>query len=756
MSRSVRLALLSLTLLMALFPLAAGLPGQPPSLKADEPAYLLMALSLAEDGDVLCEPEDIQRGFDHFPYLPIDNLILMTTDGWETVYFGKPYIYSLLAAPFAALLGPNGFVTFNMLLLMAMVWMGATYLRRFNPDAVAALFAAAFFLLSSAFVYAFWIHPEILNLFSIAACLYLAFHEPETGQAPGRLRAALASSRIRPALSAAVLSLAVYNKPMLALLGVPALWIAFSRRRLAGATTFVAGALLATGLLAGGSSALTGKPTAYLGSTRSGLKVLSSESYRESVRSLRDLRAVHKGAPANSWDWMFRVPTPAPGEVAQNVRYFLVGRHTGLVPYLPMAVLALLLFLIHSRGSPERWLVVGSLVATALSFILWIPWNWHGGGGFIGNRYFVNAYPAFLFLVTAIRPVWLVPTGIGAASVMLGSLLSTPWGASVPQPTMQSHVRGGLFRYFPFEISMRRKIPGYDISGFLGVGILGRSDVFHLADEPNGVMWVRGATETELWFFSEEPMPKLILDVVTWAPDNRIVLAAGDSREVLTFEGAAGSPANTRRVELVLGEPTHRAARPTGPQYFYRLLVASRTGRHEHGNMMNVGVQPLFYIGAELHFIGSGDPRQVLDANRIAWEECSPPERAAVGEIVELPVRVRNTGNSTWGMRGARQVNLVYRWLDESGGRLDAPRGNETLYRDVRPGEEISKLMRVRTPPTAGRYRLVLDAARRHVSLFSSRGGSTCEGWVEVGPPVEPASRPAAGPSAGSGAGESR
>ena len=107
MSRSVRLVLLSLTLFLVLFPLAAGRPGQPSTLKADEPAYFLMAMSLIEDGDLRCELKDIQRAFDHYPYLPLNNLILMTTDGWETVFFGKPYIYSLFAVPAAMLFGAN-------------------------------------------------------------------------------------------------------------------------------------------------------------------------------------------------------------------------------------------------------------------------------------------------------------------------------------------------------------------------------------------------------------------------------------------------------------------------------------------------------------------------------------------------------------------------------------------------------------------------------------------------------------------------
>ena len=93
-----------------------------------------MALSLAHDGDLQVEVRDIDRLFQEFPYQPVNNLILMTRDGWRTVYYGKPYIYSLLAAPFAGLFGADGLLFFNMLLTVAMIWMGASYLARFNPD----------------------------------------------------------------------------------------------------------------------------------------------------------------------------------------------------------------------------------------------------------------------------------------------------------------------------------------------------------------------------------------------------------------------------------------------------------------------------------------------------------------------------------------------------------------------------------------------------------------------------------------------
>ena len=141
LGRGARQALLWLALVLVLFPLAISKPGPPTSLKSDEPAYYLMALSLARDRDLECDLADLRRLFDEFPYQPVENLILATDDGWHSIYFGKPYLYSLFAAPAAGLFGASGVVAFNFALMAGMIWLGARYLRRYNTDAVALLFA---------------------------------------------------------------------------------------------------------------------------------------------------------------------------------------------------------------------------------------------------------------------------------------------------------------------------------------------------------------------------------------------------------------------------------------------------------------------------------------------------------------------------------------------------------------------------------------------------------------------------------------
>jgi indolepyruvate ferredoxin oxidoreductase len=128
MSRTTTTCFGALALFLVLFPLALAKPGLPLTLKGDEPAYYLMALSLAHDRDLRCEVRDIERLADEFPYNQTQNLILGSSDGWHTLYFGKPYLVSFLAALPTALFGAS--VGANIFLVGYAYQLGAIPLAR--------------------------------------------------------------------------------------------------------------------------------------------------------------------------------------------------------------------------------------------------------------------------------------------------------------------------------------------------------------------------------------------------------------------------------------------------------------------------------------------------------------------------------------------------------------------------------------------------------------------------------------------------
>lgn len=728
-ARTARLVFLSLSLFLVLMPLGVVRPGWPPTLKADEPAYFGMAQSLAFDFDVRCDFGDARRLTDAYPYLPINNLILMSDDGWETVYYGKPYAFSLLAAPAVRLFGQNGMVAVNILLLLGMIWMGTVYLARFNGFGLAMAFSTGFFVLSTAFAYVFWLQPEIFNMFSVCACLFLAFHRPE----PSPRNDAPRRRWLRVLGSGAVLALAVYNKPVFAAMGVPALFAVYRRRGWKAAAAWIAAAAIALGLLAGLGYALSGHPTAYLGAARGGVRLedpQTEDDYLEDMRRFVQLRGDEK---VNAWTWIFRIPELAPRELAENVGYFFWGRHTGALFYTPLAALAFLLFLAHSPRSASRWLLVASAATVALFFIVFIPFNWHGGGGFVGNRYFINVYPAFLFLVTRIRPTAVLPAAFAVGGLLLGPVIFTPFGAPVPSPTLQAHTRNFPFRELPLELSVKKNVPGYSGTNLGGVRLLARTDLVRTWKQDPGRIWLQGGGSSEVLMLSLKRLDSVLFEVESLAPENRVRLELPGAEREVRFGPGEGEMNGATVVELAPSGFSRITFDGGKPVYVYELHVEIETGalpRHKDGRV----TQPPFYLGASLTYLGRREQLEGEEHYRVSWRSVSAEERTEPGGTVLLLATVRNDGKTPWSSDGPVPVNLAYHWLDQDGGTVDFEGQRTALPEQIEPGMMVEIPMRVKAPRRPGRYVLVLDLVRENVAWFSSRGADTHRVEIEVAP----------------------
>ena len=88
--------------------------------------------------------------------------------------------------------------------------------------------------------------------------------------------------------------------------------------------------------------------------------------------------------------------------LAWNLFYFTVGRYSGLLPYFFPGLVAVALFLAR-RAERRHWQVGRCRAARVGAVVLigYMPYTYSGGGGPIGNRYFVSFYPLFLFLMPA-------------------------------------------------------------------------------------------------------------------------------------------------------------------------------------------------------------------------------------------------------------------------------------------------------------------------------------------------------------------
>ena len=105
-----------------------------------------------------------------------------------------------------------------------------------------------------------------------------------------------------------------------------------------------------------------------------------------------------------------------------NLGYFLFGRHTGFAAYFLPGLMAILLFLAATRDRAMwQWLTLAAGIITAVVLLIYMPFTWSGGGGPVGNRYFLGTYGVFLFLVPPMQTAVGGPAHDGAERAVCGA-----------------------------------------------------------------------------------------------------------------------------------------------------------------------------------------------------------------------------------------------------------------------------------------------------------------------------------------------
>ncbi|MGH8639171.1 MAG: hypothetical protein ACREUZ_18710, partial [Burkholderiales bacterium] len=192
--------------------------------------------------------------------------------------------------------------------------------------------------------------------------------------------------------------------------------------------------------------------------------------------------------------------------------------------------------------------------------IVAFPYTWNGGGGSVGNRYFMGAYGAFLFLIPTITRVSaaLVPWIIGA--VFTAPLVLNPFMTSF-RPG--DHPKSGPFRWLPVELTLVYDWPinnqAERVRVWFGDRPRGSSpgfQIYFLDDnayvEGDGTFWAKGKSRAEFVIKTDRPMKRLVL-TLTAGPEpvrvearlaNRsqeVSLPPGESQQ-LTFTMGEGFP----------------------------------------------------------------------------------------------------------------------------------------------------------------------------------------------------------------------
>ena len=573
---------LALLLLYGGVALTVDFPRAAMGIQSDEATYYMMGHSLAEDADLAYRRDDLVRVWKEFSSGPAGlflkrgsdvldwGLMLRPPFVWtrtqpapdtSRLFYGKSFVYPLVAAPFVKVFGTNGFLVLHALLLAGVAWCAFLFLHARSPALPSAILAGAFVMATVVPVYFVWITPELFN-FAVVFFAYFCWLYKEVAT-PAEMPRAL--RWLGPArsdvLAGALLGIATFSKPTSALLLLPVLAYLLWRRRIARTVaTGVVFAVVAGGLF-GANAAISGEWNYQGGDRKTFVWEFPFQTPTATFDSI-DTKAASRDEALTGIIFDRRVFWT---NLAGNLRWYFVGRYSGLLAYYASAVFALVAFLAAPRRRPSwQWLVLAGAVVQILLFVISLPHTWFGGGGSVGNRYFMGVYGVFLFLLPPISSIALslVPWIVGA--LFVGKLVINPFASSIAPGT---YADSGPLRLLPVELTnvndlpintdssrvrvwfgddpdrqQGTKDPGFQIY-FLDV------NAFREADKS---FWVKGESRAEFLIKTDRPMKRLTLTMSAGplpstvrarlgGREQVLVIPAGDSRQI-TFAMEPGFP----------------------------------------------------------------------------------------------------------------------------------------------------------------------------------------------------------------------
>lgn len=572
--------------------------------KSDEATYYMMAHSLAGDGDLTYRREDLARVWHEFPagptgvFLKKGREVRVVTNGrfpfvhlryppdpdQTRLYYGKSFIYPLVAAPFVVVLGTNGFVLLQAIMLAALVFAGYLFVAARSPGRVALLLGSGYFLATVTPGYVVWVTPELFNLTTVTLAYFCWLYKEV---APAGLPRGLRWLRTGWSDVAAVVLLAVgaFSKPPNAALIGPIVLLMFWRRQwgrgLAIGMLFMllfGGFFVANLVITGDFNYQGGQRRTYYTAFPFMDPTLGFDAGmdRATNQVLTDIvfdRAVF-------WS-----------RLGWNTVYFFIGRHSGMLPYFFPGLLALALFLWpRTRRLGWQWLVLAAVVGETLLQLIWLPYTYYGGPGVLGSRYYMNIFGLQLFLLPAVARIGTALLAWFVGCLFTAKITLNPFYSSFHP---HEHVKSGPLRWLPVERTLVNDLP-INVRVDRVRQLFGqnpRFQIYFLDDNAyprdGDSFWIRGRSRADLLFKTPDPARLLNLTVEN-GPLPTTVIVTVDGREV----------------DATLGRGERTVVRvPLGPGFPYQgtrvwtVTIAADTG---HVPLFDVGGEDVRYLGVKV------------------------------------------------------------------------------------------------------------------------------------------------------------
>jgi N-acetyl-anhydromuramyl-L-alanine amidase AmpD len=119
---------------------------------------------------------------------------------------------------------------------------------------------------------------------------------------------------------------------------------------------------------------------------------------------------------------------------------------------------------------------------------------------------------------------------------------------------------------------------------------------------------------------------------------------------------------------------------------------------------------------------------------RVEWVDDAFPPKMSVGQVISVPITLRNTGALTWRWSGGNPFRLGYRYYrNRKLIETTADRDLRTdIPQDVPPGQEITLAARIATPDEPGNYTLEMDLIHEGVTWFKEQESPVLTRWLTI------------------------
>jgi hypothetical protein len=563
----------------------------------DAATYYTLGHSLAHDLDFEYRRDDLARVWKEFPSGPEGIFLKRGSDG--RIFYAKAYIYPLAAAPFIWLFGTNGFLVLHALLMTGCFACAYAFLAARSHPVAALIFAFAFLFVSLVPIYMVQLGPDFF-IFAIVLVGYFFWCYKEVGAPPAdrpnawRTRWLLAPRS--DTVAAVLLGIATFAKPTNVGLIMPLLVSAALRKqwvRLAKISAVFGGVVIALFAL---NIALTGDWN-YQGGERKTFYGAGDGTFAGGFPYQNEASTFDSVGKSSVGGGSFGVlfTRDALLEVfPHNLGYFLFGRHTGFAVYFLPGLMAVLLFMAATRDRAVwQWLTLAAGAITAVVLLIYMPFTWSGGGGPVGNRYFLGTYGVFLFLVPRMQTAAGGLVTMGLSALFVAPLISGPLYAS---RNSSEHAKTGLFRWLPTELTMVNDLPintgpstrfRQPLGGtppvlayFIDDNVFNREgDAFWVRGESTADILVRARIQTEADVAGVEMSRSLRIETLTAILENgpkpnRVVINTGGERRIVDM-----APSSQQTIELAMPRGMPYKYDPRFPtNYVYFVTISSSSG----------------------------------------------------------------------------------------------------------------------------------------------------------------------------------